>query len=186
MADDKIKKSIKDLTEVAVAERADAAAAAVAGKVAAPRTDEKTRLRTDLRKELIKETMADKLVPWFMLIVIGPLLIFLVGVLAKIHTFERGDLYIYDLGLLLAGTADVLTPREVPHRRRQAFSVMGLLLGIALAVFWSVTGTHGNSGLGARWWPAVVATIFTGIVALTGVYLGADGTARSEVKRWEL
>ena len=160
--DDKIGKLKTQLLEVVTADKADTQNNEA---IKAARAAQIRELRTNLTKELAKETIADKLIPWIMLIAVGPLLIFIVGAITKIHPFDRGDFYIYDIGLLLAGTAEAVTPREISHRRRQAITVVAILLGIALAIFWGATETGGSSGLGARWWVAIIITLITGIIA---------------------
>jgi hypothetical protein len=139
--------------------------------------------KKELIKTRVKETVADKVIPWLLLIVIGPLVILGVGAIAKIHPFGRGDLYFYDLGLLLAGFAEALAERQLPHRQMQAMFATTVLLAIALAIFWVITSKNIFGDLGARWWMVIVVTLITGLVAFSGVYIGAMGAARTEVRR---
>jgi hypothetical protein len=135
-------------------------------------------------KKLTKETVADKVLPWFFLIICGPVLIITLGVLANIHPFQRGDLYVYDLGLLLAGAAETVATPGVPHRAMQGVYVTTLLLGIALSAQWALASTGKEGHIGGQWWVAIIITFVTGIVAFASVYVGAIGSAKAEVKRW--
>jgi hypothetical protein len=135
-------------------------------------------------KKLVKETIANKVLPWIFLIVLAPLLIIAIGVVANLQPFQRGDLYVYDLGLLLAGAAEAVAEPGAPHRRMQGVYIATLLLGIALAAQWVLASTDKEGHIGGQWWVAVVITLVTGIVAFASVYVGAIGSAKEEVRRW--
>ena len=135
-------------------------------------------------RTLTQKTVADKVLPWFFLIICGPLLIIGLGVLANIQPFQRGDLYVYDIGLLLAGAAEAVAAPGVPHRAMQGVYIATLLLGIALSAQWALAGTSKEGHIGGHWWVAIIVTLVTGIVAFASVYAGAIGSAKEEVKRW--
>ena len=74
--DDKIGKLKTQLLEVITADKADTQNNEA---IKAARAAQIRELRTNLTKELAKETIADKLIPWIMLLIAGrPLLIFIV------------------------------------------------------------------------------------------------------------
>jgi hypothetical protein len=135
-------------------------------------------------RDIAAKAMADRLAPWLALTVIGPVLIILVGSTQGVHSLERGDLYLYDLGVLLAGLVEVIANENVPHRAMQGGIIATVLLLPALGIFWSTAHTGSNGAVGSHWWCAVLVTVLTGATGLVEVRAGAVGAARTEVSRW--
>lgn len=138
---------------------------------------------------LTKDLVADKVVPWLLLIVVGPAVIIVLGIVANIQPFQRGDLYVYDVGLLLAGAAEVIAAPAIAgpgaaRRGMQGAQAVSLLLALVLAAQWALASTGKEGHIGGQWWVSVASTAGTGIVAFISVYVSAIGSAQAEVKRW--
>jgi hypothetical protein len=128
--------------------------------------------------------LSDKVLPWICLIIGGPFAISVIGAVAGIQPFQHGDLYVYDLGLLLAGAAETIAEPGAPDHATQGAWIATLLFGVALSAQWVATTTGREGHTGGQWWVAVSVTVVIAIAASACVYIGAIGSANSEVKRW--
>lgn len=114
-----------------------------------------------------------------------PLLVILIGQLANIDEIKPGTIFIFDIGVLLAGIGELFTRGVNLHRSTHLALAATVVMLFALAVAWAITSNEKSSNsFMAQTWIPYASTTLTFFTVCGDIFVGISKKVHEEVNRW--